>query len=69
MELLSPQFRDAVKQAINSGRRVLGTIMLNPHPSADEIKRSPEVETLLLTTENRPNVRRKVLDWLTEKVD
>jgi nucleoside-triphosphatase len=69
MEILSPQFRDAVKQAINSGRRVLGTIMFNPHPFADEIKRHPEVETLLVTRDNRPNVRRKVLDWLTEKVD
>ena len=31
MELLSPEFREAVTQAINSGKKVLGTIMLNPH--------------------------------------
>jgi nucleoside-triphosphatase len=66
MELLSPQFREAVTQAIDSGKKVLGTIMLNPHPFADKIKRRPEVETLLITKDNRNEVMRKVLDWLTE---
>ena len=69
MELLSPQFREAVTQAINSGKKVLGTIMLNPHPFADEIKRHPEAETLLVTRDNRAEVMRKVLNWLTEGVN
>jgi len=69
MELLSPQFKEAVTQAINSGKKVLGTIMLNPHPFADEIKRHPEVETLLVTRDNRTEVMRKVLDWLMEGVN
>jgi nucleoside-triphosphatase len=69
MELLSPRFREVVTQAINSGKRILGTIMLNPHPFADEIKRHPEVETLLVTKDNRTEVMRKVLDWLTEGVN
>jgi len=69
MELLSPRFREAVTQAINSGKQVLGTIMLNPHPFADEIKRHPEVETLLVTRDNRNEVLRKVLNWLTEGAD
>ena len=47
MELLSSRFKEAVTQVLNSGKRVLGTIMLNPHPFADEIKRHPEVEVLL----------------------
>jgi nucleoside-triphosphatase len=64
MELLSPQFKEAVTQAMDSGKRVLGTIMLKPHPFADEIKRRPEVEVLLLTRDNRPQVMKKVLDWL-----
>ena len=67
MELLSPRFKEAVTQAINSGKKVLGTIMLNPHPFADEIKRHPEVETLLVTRDNRTEVMRKVLNWLTEE--
>ena len=69
MELLSPQFREAVTQAINSGKKVLGTIILNPHPFADEIKRHPEVETLLVTRENRTEVMRKVLNWLAEGIN
>jgi nucleoside-triphosphatase len=69
MELLSPRFKEAVTQAINSGKKVLGTIMLNPHPFADEIKRHPEVEVLLVTRDNRPEVMRKVLNWLTEGVN
>jgi nucleoside-triphosphatase len=64
MEILSPQFRQAVVQALNSGRKVLGTIMLNPHPFADEIKRHPEVEVLLVTKDNRTEIIRKVMDWL-----
>ena len=56
MELMSPRFKEVVTQAINSGRRVLGTIMLNPHPFADEIKRHPEVEVLLVTRDTRLQV-------------
>jgi nucleoside-triphosphatase len=66
MELLSPQFKEAVTQALDSGKRVLGTIMLNPHPFADEIKRHPEIEVLLVTRDNRPQVMNRVLDWLVE---
>ncbi len=65
MELLSPQFREAVTQAINSDKKVLGTIMFNPHPFADKIKRRPEVETLLVTGDNRIDVMGKVLNWLS----
>ena len=69
MELLSPRFQEAVTQAINSGKKVLGTIMLNPHPFADEVKLHPQVETLLVTRENRTEVMRKVLNWLTAEAN
>ena len=68
MELLSPQFREAVTEAIDSGKPVLGTIMLNHHPFADEIKRRPEVRTLLVTWDNRDEVLGETLDWLTERI-
>ena len=64
MEVLSPRFREAVTQAINSGKKVLGTIMLNPHPFADETKRHPEVEVLLVTRDNRTEVMKRVLDCI-----
>ncbi len=69
MELLSSQFREATMQAINSGKKVLGTIMLNPHPFADEIKRHPQVETVLVTRENRMEVMKRISNWLAEGPD
>jgi len=65
MELLSPLFKKAVTQAINSGKKLLGTIMLNPHPFADEIKCHAEVEVLLVTRDNHTEVMKKILSRLT----
>jgi nucleoside-triphosphatase len=67
MELLSPGFREVVTEAINSGKRVLGTVMLSPDPFADKIKRHPRVETILVTRDNRIEAMKRVLDWLAEK--
>jgi nucleoside-triphosphatase THEP1 len=47
-------------------RKVLGSIILNPHTFADAMKRRPEVEVLLVTRDNRPEVMEKVLNWLME---
>jgi hypothetical protein len=38
-------------------------------PGAGEIKRHPEVETLLVTRDNRTEVMKKALNWLTEGVN
>ena len=64
MELFSPAFRESVLEAINSGKRVLGTIMLSPHPWADEIKRHPSVTLILLTMANRAQVLKQVAEWV-----
>jgi nucleoside-triphosphatase len=64
MELLSPRFKEVVTQAMNSGKKVLGTVMLNHHPFADEIKRHPQAEVLLVTRDNRSEVMEKILDWI-----
>ena len=66
MELFSPQFREAISQTIDSDKKVMGTIMLSPHPFADEIKEHPEVKTLVVTKANRDEVLREVLSWLEE---
>ncbi len=68
MELLSHKFREAVTKAINSNKKVLGTIMLHPHPLADEIKRSSKVETLMVTRDNHIDVIDNVLNWLSVNV-
>lgn len=64
MELLSLQFKEAVHQAMDSDKKVLGTIMLNPHPFADEVKSHPEVSLLLLSKDNRNQALGEILRWL-----
>jgi len=64
MELFSAEFREAVFQIIDSGRRVLGTIMLNPHPQADAIKRRPEVNLIAVTRDNHQQVLEELRRWL-----
>ena len=56
MELFSEAFRQVVLEALESGKKVLGTIMLKSHPWADEIKRRPDVELVWLTKDNRQQV-------------
>jgi nucleoside-triphosphatase len=64
MELLSSAFRDTLLDVLNSGRRLLGTIMLQPHPFADQIKRDARVRVVLLTRANRQEVFDQVTEWL-----
>jgi len=64
MELFSANFREAVLRIIDSGKRVLGTIMLNPNPWADAIKHHPQVKLLLVTRANHQEVLEELLHWL-----
>jgi nucleoside-triphosphatase len=64
MELFSVRFREAVTEALESGKKVLGTIMLASHPWADATKRRPGVEVVLVTRANRGSVVERVLEWL-----
>jgi nucleoside-triphosphatase len=63
MELLSPRFREAVLKAINSGKKILGTIMLNPHPFANEIKKYPQVKVIRVSRANHVQVLNEILNW------
>ncbi len=64
MELFSANFRQAVLQIINSGQRLLATIMLNPNPCADAIKSQPQVKLVILTHTNQPQVMAELQEWL-----
>ena len=64
MELLSPAFREVLLEALNSERRLIGTVMLQPHPFADKVKHDPRVEVLLVSKANRDQVLDKVTNWL-----
>jgi nucleoside-triphosphatase len=61
MELFSNRFRQSVLSALESGKLLLGSIMLAPHPWADAIKARPEVEIILLTEANRSRVQSDLL--------
>jgi nucleoside-triphosphatase THEP1 len=65
-EIRTGGIRQGFRIVTLGGQKVLGTIMLNPHPFANEIKRHPEVEVLLVTRDNRTQVMKKVLNWLRE---
>jgi nucleoside-triphosphatase len=64
MELFSPRFRETVQSIINSGKRLLGTIMLSPNPYTDAIKRQPQVNLIIVTRTNHQQVLKELQDWL-----
>jgi len=64
MELFSDNFRDAVLEALDSGKKVLGTVMLASHPWADGVKSRPEVEVVHVTRSNRQEIVAKLAEWL-----
>lgn len=64
MELFSPRFKEAVLKAIDSDKKVLGTIMLTPHPFADEIKRHTKVKIIQLTRANYDQMLGEITNWL-----
>jgi len=64
MELFSANFREAILQIIDSGKRVLGTIMLSSDPRADAIKRKPQVKLVTVTRTNHQEVLEELLNWL-----
>ena len=64
MELFSASFREAVLQIIDSGKRVLGTIMLSANPWADAIKLKPQVNLITVTRVTYHQVLEGLLHWL-----
>ena len=64
MELFSNRFREVALDAIQSDKSVLGTIMLSPHPWADDIKRQPQVRLVEVTRTNYYRVLADIKSWL-----
>jgi len=67
MELYSEAFRQVVLEVLESGKKLLGTIMFKSHPWADEIKRRPEVNLLIMNRGNRQDVLAQTRLWLREQ--
>jgi len=64
MELVSKNFKEVVLQIIDSGKWVLGTIMLSPNPWADRIKCQPQVNLIEVTRDNHPQILEELRRWL-----
>ena len=64
MELFSESFKTVVLEIIDSGKRVLGTIMLKSDPWADKIKQKPQVQIFTLTRNNQQETLAQIQEWL-----
>jgi nucleoside-triphosphatase len=64
MELFSDRFKTTVLEIVNSGKKVLGTVMLKPNPWADNLKQNPQVQVLNLTRSNHQQVVAQIREWL-----
>jgi len=64
MELFSLAFREAVLEALNSGKKVLGTIMLPSHLWADQIKKDARVKVILVSRNTHQQILKEVTAWL-----
>jgi len=64
MELFSKKFKKAVIAALDSKNKILGTIMLKPNPSCDEIKKRKDTKIFYLTKANRGNIKKEIINLL-----
>lgn len=69
MELFSAQFQDAVLKAIDSGKKVLATVMLNAHPFADRIKRHTGAKLIRINRANSETVLGELIRWIESTAD
>jgi len=53
MECASPRFVAALETALTAGVPLLATVMLRPHPIADQVKAHPAARCLTVTRANR----------------
>jgi nucleoside-triphosphatase len=60
-EILSEKFRKTVLVALNSEKKVLGTIKFTYDPFTDKIKKRSDTKIFYLTRENREKVKKEIL--------
>lgn len=61
MELFSNKFKQAVRQALDSKNKVLGTIGMIEDMFVKEIKNREDTETIILTNANYSKVKEMIL--------
>lgn len=66
MELASPRFQKEVKDALNSEKTVMATVMATPHPFVDSLKGGSRVTVVEVTLANRNRLKDRILKMLQE---
>lgn len=61
MELFSEAVRQAILEALDSEKKVVGTIMQAPNPFADRIKGRKDIKVISLSRENREAVLQELI--------
>jgi nucleoside-triphosphatase len=69
MELFSEKFKSIVLKALDSGRPILGTVMIKSNSFADEVKRRSDVNLVVVTADNRDLVLAEIKKWLFNQTD
>jgi nucleoside-triphosphatase len=60
-EMLSKKFRETALMALNSQKKVLGTIKFTYDPFTDKIKKRSDTKIFYLTRENREKIKKEIL--------
>ena len=68
MELYSDEFRDAVMDAVEGEKVVLGTVMASRQPWVDALKALPQVTVMEVTQDNREKMVQSVVETLGNRV-
>jgi nucleoside-triphosphatase THEP1 len=64
MELFSEKVRQAILAALDSPRKVLGTVMMAPNPFADKIKARKDVEIIVVEKGNAAKIKEEIIKSL-----
>lgn len=64
MEIRSKGFRRVVMQVIQSGAKILGTIVMRSTPFTDGIKNMEGIEVIEITPDNRREMEKRIVDML-----
>jgi nucleoside-triphosphatase len=64
MEMMSERFRMALLEVLMSDKPILATIRLSSQPFADQAKKMPDTQTIVLTKANYTKTKQQVRKWL-----
>jgi nucleoside-triphosphatase len=67
MEMMSPRFRQAVLEALDSDVQVIGTVYGRSARFTDQLKGRADVEVITVTRENRDALVEQILEQLSDR--